>query len=73
MRVFFAPTRQPTMQFPHSVHPVRAGPSPPKNGSSSVSPGLPNQTPTGARRNVAPTPRSSAAPAMIRSTGPVCG
>ncbi len=39
-RVFLAPTRQPTMQLPHSVQPVRAGPAPPKNGSATSDTGL---------------------------------
>ena len=48
MSVFFAPTRQPVMQLPHSVHPVRPGPSPSKNGSGTRTPGVPRNTPTGA-------------------------
>jgi hypothetical protein len=44
--VFFAPTGQPTMQRPHAMQPVRSGPAPPKNGSATVSPGVPKYTPT---------------------------
>ncbi len=72
-RVFFAPTRQPTMQLPHSVHPARSGPTPPKYGSGTVSSGLPKKTPTGVRRKVSGTPRSAAAFSISRSTGPSQG
>jgi hypothetical protein len=44
--VFLALCGQPTMQRPHSTQPVRAGPSPPKYGSGTVSPGVPKNTPT---------------------------
>ena len=37
--VFLAPTRQPVMHEPHSVHVVRRGPAPPKYGSSTSRPG----------------------------------
>ncbi len=71
--VFLAPTRHPTMQLPHSVHPVRRGPTPPKYGSSTVSPGLPKKTPTGVLRNEPPTPMSSAVRCMSCSTMPSHG
>ena len=38
--VFLAPCGQPTMQRPHSMQPVRSGPSPPKKGSGTVLPRL---------------------------------
>ncbi len=47
------------MHAPQNVQPVRAGPSPPKYGSGTVSPALPKNTPTGVRRNVCATPKCS--------------
>ena len=44
--VFLAPCGQPTMQRPQRMQPVRSGPSPPKYGSATVSPGSPKKTPT---------------------------
>ncbi len=67
--VFFAPTRQPVMQLPHSVHPVRSGPTPPKNGSATRDPGSPKKTPTGVDVNVSPAPISSATSRMTASAG----
>lgn len=72
-RVFFAPTRQPVMQPPHSVQPVRSGPAPPKNGSGTVFPGSPKNTPTGVVVNVSPTPISSATERITSSAGVVSG
>ena len=59
--VFFALCRQPVMHSPTSRQPRRRGPAPPKNGSSTSTPGSlrpsrPKNTPTGAMRNVCPHP-----------------
>jgi len=71
--VFFAPTRHPVMQAPHSVHPVRLGPTPPKNGSGTAFPGWPNSTPTSAGRNVSAQPMRFATVSMSRSAGVMVG
>jgi hypothetical protein len=70
---FFAPYRHPIMQSPHSTQPVRSGPAPPKNGSGTVLPGSPKNTPTGVRRNVPPTPMSSATDRITSSDGVIDG
>ncbi len=44
--VFFAPWRQPIMQPPQECSPARSGPSPPKYGSGTVTPGSPKKTAT---------------------------
>ncbi len=61
------------MHWPHSMHPVRRGPAPPKNGSSTSTPGSPKNTPTGVGWNVSPTPISSATSRMTSSAGVVVG
>ncbi len=61
------------MQFPHSMQPVRSGPAPPKYGSGTVFPGSPKKTPTGVRRNVCPTPMSSATCLITTSEGVIVG
>ncbi len=60
------------MHAPHSMHPVRRGPAPPKYGSGTRRPGVfspsgPKNTPTGVGTKVSPTPISSATSFMIRS------
>ena len=54
MSVFLALWRHPVMHSPHSMHALRSGPTPPKYGSGTFSPGLPSppvfspkNTPTG--------------------------
>ena len=72
--VFLALCRQPVMHSPHSMQPVRSGPTPPKNGSGLVTPGpSPKYTPTGVSRKVCPTPISSATAFMTRSAGVIVG
>jgi len=71
--MFLAPWRQPVMHSPHSVHPRRRGPTPPKYGSSTSTPGSPKNTPTGARWKVSPTPIRSATFRMTSSAGVMDG
>ena len=65
--VFLALCLHPDMQSPHLMQPVRLGPSPPKYGSSTSTPGVPKYTPTGVEWNVSPTPISWAMSRMMRS------
>lgn len=66
------------MHSPHSMHPVRSGPAPPKNGSGTVLPGSltpsrPKNTPTGARPKVCPLPNCSASRFISMSVGVIVG
>ena len=70
--VFLAPTRQPTMQLPHSVQPVRAGPFAAEVGvGHPLAEASPKKTPTGVLRKLSPTPEvSRQCHASASSTGP---
>ena len=46
MRVFLALWRHPVMHSPQLRQALRSGPAPPKNGSSTVLPAWPKNTPT---------------------------
>ena len=61
------------MHSPHWMQPLRRGPTPPKNGSSTSTPGSPKKTPTGVGPNVSPTPISSATARITSSDGVIVG
>ena len=61
------------MHEPHSVHPVRSGPAPPKYGSFARSPGLPKYTPTGVVWKESSTPMSFATSRITTSDGVMVG
>ncbi len=59
------------MQLPQRMQPVRLGPSPPKKGSGTSTPGLSKKTPTRVLVKVSPTPISSPYSCSSLSAGPI--
>ncbi len=61
------------MQPPQDVQPARSGPSPPKYGSGTVTPGSPKKTATSVGCHLSTRPRSRPTSRRISSGGDVNG